>query len=216
MNSDQAADQKLIGSDDYPGARVVEMDSVPKKDYLPEAEDIKNDKAAPYTDGCHVAAGDPVVKVCEYGVTEDYDYTVALVGSSHATHWQPALVKMAEKNKIRVLNITKSGCRLSTYKAKDPSCIVWNKNVVNKIAAEKPDMVFANADIGYWNVHEVEKGYIEQFEALNKKELKFSEYVIRRISVKMCRLVSITTEPIARDVRLSEKNCSLNLLTGLN
>ncbi|WJP98218.1 acyltransferase family protein [Macrococcus bovicus] len=172
MSSDQVADQKLIGSDDYPGARSIDMDNVPQKDYLPEAEAIKNDKADPYTDGCHVAAGDPVVKVCEYGVTENYDYTVALVGSSHAAHWQPALVKMAEKNKIRVLNITKSGCRFSTYKAKQPSCIAWNQHVIDKIVAEKPDIVFANADVGYWNIHEVPVGYIEQFEALNKKGIE--------------------------------------------
>ncbi len=157
---------KLIGSRDYPGAQVYDLSHVEEKDYLPRDASIKSDKAAPYADGCQVAGDDPEVKICTYGSDNNYDYTVALVGGSHSTHWHPALAQIAAEENIRLLNITKSGCRLSTDRKGLPSCDTWNENVIEKIAAEQPDLVFTTAEISYFNVTDVPQGYIEQFEAL--------------------------------------------------
>lgn len=172
MTAEDAEEAQLIGSKDYPGAQAVDMDHVPVKDYLPDDADIKKDIALPYSDGCHVSANEAEVKVCEYGETKSNQYTVAVVGGSHSTHWHAGVMKFAKKNKIKLLNITKSGCRLSTDGKGLPSCDEWNEHVIDKVAAEKPDLVLTTAEISYFNVTEVPPGYIEQFNALKDRGIE--------------------------------------------
>jgi len=108
--------------------RIQKQWKVPEpRDPIPGLEGIKNDKAEPYEDGCHVSPGDSEVKICEYGETDDYDYTVALVGGSKSTHWLPSLQSFAEEEAIRVLNVTKSGCRFTLDEVKAEDCMEWNK-----------------------------------------------------------------------------------------
>ncbi|WP_367305188.1 SGNH hydrolase domain-containing protein [Macrococcus equipercicus] len=144
------------------------MKKIDKKPYLPTAANISDDKALPFTDGCQQNLDSAEVKICEYGATKNYDATVALVGGSHSTHWHSALLKIAEKHNIRLVNMTKAGCRLSTGKEGLPKCDEWNEHIIGKIAEVKPDLVFTTAEISYFNIKEVPQGYIEQFEALNK------------------------------------------------
>ncbi|WP_414044855.1 acyltransferase family protein [Macrococcus equi] len=172
MNAEIKKTEALSKTDGYPGAQVLEVKEFKEKPYIPRDENIKDDQAQPYKDGCHVGPKDPTVKICEYGVTKGYDYTVAIVGGSHSTHWFTAIHELAEKHRIRVLNVTKSGCRLSTDKKGLPSCDTWNEHVVAKVADKQPDLVLAMAEISYFNVDEVPKGYLDQFKAFNERGIE--------------------------------------------
>lgn len=172
MNNEVEKSQSLAKTDQYPGARVFEMKNFKERPYIPSDANIKEDQAKPYKDGCHATTTSPDVKICEYGVTKNYDYTVAVVGGSHSTHWFTAIEDIAKKHKIRLLNVTKSGCRLSTDRKGLPSCDTWNEHVVDEVSAEHPDLVLTMAEISYFNVTEVPQGYIDQFKAFTKRGIE--------------------------------------------
>ncbi|ULG74942.1 acyltransferase family protein [Macrococcus brunensis] len=157
----------LIGSESYPGAQAANKDNIPVKPYLPDDAAVATDKAKPFLDGCQQAIKYQTVKICEYGVTENYEYTVALVGGSHSTHWFSTLEEISKKYPIRIVNMTKSGCRLTTEKFNYALCDEWNEKIIDKIADVQPDIVFAPAEISHFNVKEVPEGYLKQFEKLN-------------------------------------------------
>ncbi|MGO1385310.1 MAG: acyltransferase family protein [Arachnia sp.] len=154
---------------DYPGALAMQAGhpSVPMLSPIPALADIKQDKAKPYFDGCHQTPGDAEVLICAYGQTEDFEYTVAVVGGSKAAHWLPALEEFANQKSIRLLNVTKSGCRLSTEGGRDADCEEWNVNVVREVARESPDLVLALADTAEAGMGVVPHGKLEQFARLH-------------------------------------------------
>lgn len=155
----------FAGDEDYPGV-MANTDAVNEpelQDPIPGLEAIKNDKAEPYEDGCHVSPGVSEVKICEYGETGDYDYTVALVGGSKSTHWLPSLQSFAEEESIRILNVTKSGCRFTLDEVAAEDCMKWNENVVDEISKEQPDMIVTLADNAD-KPESVPEGFLEQFE----------------------------------------------------
>src|SRR5690606_8729112 len=61
------------------------------------------DRPVSYEDGCHANQKKLILRWCTYGVSENYTYTIAIVGGSHAAHWLPALQPIAERNKWRIL-----------------------------------------------------------------------------------------------------------------
>ena len=169
------ADQ-FNGDPNYPGAlaNTEEFSDVEKLEPIPNLGSLKNDKAEPYNDGCHVSPGVSEVEVCEYGETENYDYTVALVGGSKSTHWLPSLQSFSEEESIRALNVTKSGCRFSYVTEGDgraQDCIDWNTNVVDKLVKSEVDLVVTLADIRT-SGEEVPQGYLNQFNRLNDAGLE--------------------------------------------
>ncbi len=170
QSSAQAAN---ADSPDYPGAVAMQAGypDVTKLTPIPSLADIKEDKAKPYSDGCHQKAGVAEVLICEYGQVQDYEYTVALVGGSKATHWLPSLEAFAEDEHIRVLNVTKSGCRLSTEEGRAEDCMQWNRDVVDEVAQASPDLVIVLADTADAGVDDVPRGILEQFAKLNARDL---------------------------------------------
>ncbi|KEZ48839.1 acyltransferase family protein [Metabacillus indicus] len=175
--------QPSAGADrDYPGpaalASSAELNDVPVKPALVEA---REDLPTSYSEGCHQGQYDSEVIECEYGDTEDFKYTVALVGGSHSAHWLPALVAFAEEEQIRILNYTKSGCRFSTgpYNSindkVEASCSEWNDKLVDVLTRQKPDLVFTTANATEWEG--IPEGYIEKWSEL--KEEKIEIFAIR-------------------------------------
>ncbi len=85
---------EIVNDTDYPGAASIYYDlKVPDKDPVPTPEAAMKDLADSYSDNVNQSKNSGSLKVGEYGDLEDYDYTVALVGSSHSEHWQGALKK---------------------------------------------------------------------------------------------------------------------------
>src|SRR5699024_1819071 len=98
-----------INNEDYPGVMVnaasYDSENFEKKELVPSLATAKDDRADAYIDGCQVSPGESEVEICEYGNTETYDYTVALVGGSKSTHWLPSLQELGDE--YRILNVTK-------------------------------------------------------------------------------------------------------------
>lgn len=187
--------QTVSGNADYPGAMVnspeYDESSFEEKEPFPALANAKEDKAVAYSDGCQVSPGDADVKVCEYGNTDTYNHTIALVGGSKSTHWLPSLQELGED--YRILNVTKSGCRFSLENSDStPSdCYEWNTKVVDKLVEYEPDLVVTLADIARSQYKEVPEGFIEQFEKLNSHDIPvlairdtpyFSEDVVECLS----------------------------------
>lgn len=163
-----SAQAQKVGGPDYPGAVAMRdgHPAIPELEPIPALADVKEDKAQPYFDGCHQRPGSAEVIICEYGDIEDYEHTVAVVGGSKAAHWLPSLESFATEERIRVLNVSKSGCRLSLEGGRDADCTEWNENVVEELVKESPDLVVALADTSDTGEDVVPQGFLDQFARL--------------------------------------------------
>lgn len=164
--------ENLAGNSEYPGVLAEEISFSPEgTEPIPALENAKDDRADAYADGCQISPGDSEVKICEYGNTDDYDYTIALVGGSKSTHWLPSLQELGDN--FRILNVTKSGCRFSLDNSESiaDDCYEWNTKVVDELAEYNPDAVVTLADVARPAYEEVPEGFIEQYEKLNNYDI---------------------------------------------
>jgi peptidoglycan/LPS O-acetylase OafA/YrhL len=73
--------------------------------------------------------------VCAFGVPASRAReTIAVVGDSHASHWRPALARVAQAERWRALSLTRTGCPFteSIPDVKEPvrsHCLQWNVQV---------------------------------------------------------------------------------------
>ena len=172
-DNQNSIDIDLIGSEEYPGAiaSFEEYSNPPAVEPIPSLSGISNDRAKPYEDGCHVSPGESEVTVCEYGDTEDYNHIVALVGGSKSTHWLPSLETFAEEENIKILNMTKSGCRFTASENVVEDCYGWNQKIVQTIADENVDLIVTLVDANTQEDEVVPEGYLAQFEKLSDNNI---------------------------------------------
>jgi hypothetical protein len=106
-----------------------------------------NDAETLEADGCLL--GQPQIKPpnCVYG-NKNGTYTVALVGDSHAAHWFPAVLAIANARGWRLMPFIKLSCRFLDmplyshwYQRMYTECDTWRGLVVAKLQALKPDLV---------------------------------------------------------------------------
>lgn len=119
--------------------------------FVPSAIDAPADNPSVYADKCHRELTDDDAKSCTYGDAQS-DFTVALVGDSHAAQWVPALQVLARENGWRLDTYTKSGCPLADLPISAngnanvyANCITWNQNVQAALATKKPDLVITSS-----------------------------------------------------------------------
>ena len=100
-----------------------------------------------HRDGCHVEASGVKSGDCTYGIL-DSKTTVVLFGDSHAAQWFPALERLANERKWRLVSFTKASCPAADVSVWSPSlkrlyteCDQWKANVLERIAAERPALV---------------------------------------------------------------------------
>ncbi|MFP5346438.1 MAG: acyltransferase family protein [Actinomycetes bacterium] len=105
------------------------------------------DKAAPFTDGCHLGWTASVPRSCVFGVPSS-PVTVMLVGDSHATQWEPALDAASKQQGWRLLSVTKSTCPPALLPLWSPvlhhpyrECDAWQQQVLGLVRAEHPALV---------------------------------------------------------------------------
>lgn len=114
--------------------------------YTPTAVDAAADQSRVYADGCHVTGSTSEAQPCVYGTT-DAEFTVAVVGDSHAANWVPALTRLSEARQIRLESYSKSSCPLSAEavltdrQRVSEHCLRWGQNVIEELAASRPDLV---------------------------------------------------------------------------
>ena len=162
----------MIGNENYPGAAVLSIGTAQAESDVPIAPtpvQVRNDLPKVYGDGCHQAIGKSEVLQCTYGVTDNPDYTVALVGGSHSAHWLPGLKGFAEKEKIKIVTYTKSGCRFSVDENAVEDCQEWNEKLMDILLSNKPDLIFTTADAT--ELDEVPKGFTKAWETLNEANI---------------------------------------------
>lgn len=112
----------------------------------------------------------PEVTACDYGVTKEYRKVVALVGGSHSEHWLPAIEKLAEQQKWRVVALTKSACSFFANASTSRSCIQWKKDVQDVLIKLRPDAVFTTStrrgNLSGESTEKVPVGYLDQWSEL--------------------------------------------------
>jgi len=142
-----------IASASDPQARLAEILADPgsglPSNLRPALGDVKDERSAVYRDGCHVSYESAKVKQCVYG-DESSDVTVVLFGDSHAAQWFPAMDRLAEDNRWRLVSLTKASCKVATVTiirdGKDyTSCDEWRASALELITELRPSLVVASS-----------------------------------------------------------------------
>ncbi|MGV9333380.1 acyltransferase family protein [Nocardia sp. NPDC003726] len=135
----------------YPGAEaLVNGASTPEAPMRPSVYEAPADAAYPSRDGCIADWDTRDVVTCTYG-DADAQRTIAVVGSSHAEHWVPALDLLAREHAFRVEVYLKMGCPLTVaaepmYKGEaNPDCRDWSVEVIDRLGLQRPEWVFTTA-----------------------------------------------------------------------
>ncbi|MEV6276714.1 acyltransferase family protein [Nocardia sp. NPDC051832] len=133
----------------YPGAAVLFAGAAAEPARLrPTVFEAQRDAPSPTFDGCITSNRE--VRECVYG-DENSARTIALVGGSHSEHWLPALEVLADEHRFRIVTYLKEGCPLtladepSYAVAPFPECREWSAEVLDRLAADRPDWVFLTA-----------------------------------------------------------------------
>ncbi len=175
-----------LGSDDYPGALAVarlpstgvataisadEIADTTSLPLYPNAYRLRESVPQTYASKCHQSPYGEEALSCEFG-QPDAEYTVALVGGSHSAQWLPALIPVAQSNRWRLVNYTKSACWFSDDDrewngADNPSCLRWNENLMEELKALKPDVVITMATRASGETEDVPAGYVSQWQKLD-------------------------------------------------
>lgn len=121
----------------------------------PSLKDVRDDRPASYSDWsrtgtrCHVRMAERKTPGwCQYGKTEGFTHTIAMVGASHVAHWLPAFDRIARRQGWRILYMTVSSCDFGLRKG-HPSktrCTRIQRRMVPELFAARPDMVFVRAN----------------------------------------------------------------------
>lgn len=134
--------------DRYPGAEALASGLyTPPAPMRPSVFEAGSDKPPPTGDGCIADWDTAEVITCTYG-DPDSDRTLALVGSSHAEHWLPALEVLADQHSFRIQVYLKMGCPLTLaddhmYRGESiPDCRNWSAQVIDRLGVDRPDWVF--------------------------------------------------------------------------
>lgn len=131
---------------DYPGALAVKSEiKTPTLDPIPSYANVFDDLPEAHLDGSNQSLKTSELKIGEYGELEDYDATIALIGSSHSEHWQGAVLEATKDYNYRVLNITRSGTRFSNLYPSDEMKGIWVNNVLEFLETADIDIVIAQA-----------------------------------------------------------------------
>jgi hypothetical protein len=107
------------------------------------------DMPKPYKDRCHVQQNlTASTSSCLYGNLLSKT-TIVLFGDSHALSWFPAIEKLANAKKWRLLSLTMSSCWPasipawnSTTNSLMANCSIWRKGALTQIAKVKPYITF--------------------------------------------------------------------------
>ena len=109
------------------------------------------DTGALYRNGCQQGTTASELTVCSFGPADGA--TVVLFGDSHAGRWFPAFAAAFDGQPIRLVTLTKSGCRsLESDKlwagARNRSCAAWRESAVEWLAVNPPELLVIADHLG--------------------------------------------------------------------
>ncbi|MBS0421821.1 MAG: acyltransferase [Proteobacteria bacterium] len=138
--------------DDHPGALAraagFQYVGAPNVDIVPGPLQVAEDREILDQPGCVTEPDATQPGVCRIAGSAGGGkrLTIAVVGGSHSAQWLPALKMIADPSGWDVYSFTKSNCPFSLgekVSAKEvDACPAWNRNVLQKILALRPDAVF--------------------------------------------------------------------------
>lgn len=154
---------------DYPGALALQQNLQVTEgvELIPSMVNVKTDLPSFYEDGQCFSNKGAVITKCSYGITDNPDYTIALVGGSHSGHWFPALESLVEELNFQVDVYIRDGCRFTNDDFEGQvtaECLEWNEKLIDVLIKDPPDLVFTTATLN--NRDTVPKGYIGQWSRL--------------------------------------------------
>ncbi|WP_066190597.1 acyltransferase family protein [Gracilibacillus timonensis] len=136
---------KDITEADHPGAMVKEENIVLNDaNPIPSLGEAFDDLPISHLDNSNQGLKETAVKVGVYGKTENYEQTIAVVGSSHSEHWLGAVIAGVENTNYRVLSITRSGTRFSTGYEDDDLKGQWVSKATEYIKNHDIDLVISH------------------------------------------------------------------------
>jgi len=139
------AGDRVIDTEVYPGAQARLLGAEPAvANRFPNPLIAEQDQPSPNPDGCVSMWNDDAI-TCEYGDL-DSDRVIALIGGSHSEHWLPALQQIGLDRGFKVRTLLKAGCPPvlpPTPEEAGERCEPWTYNVLDELAADPPDAVFA-------------------------------------------------------------------------
>jgi 3',5'-cyclic AMP phosphodiesterase CpdA len=96
-----------------------------------------------------------------------------LIGGSHATHWYPAVNRLARERGWRLLTAVKAGCRLDLSRdfaqtARDVSCKLWLQALVARVKRNPPDIVITTGTITSTTDERLPAGYLDMWRRFNR------------------------------------------------
>ncbi|MEU4690920.1 acyltransferase family protein [Actinoplanes sp. NPDC023714] len=105
-----------------------------------------------YADDCHLDYRSTELRPCVYG-SVSATRTLFLIGDSHAAHWFPAVEQAARTEGWRLVALTKAACQMPSVlnysgplKRPYTECVQWRDAVLNRVRAEKPDLVVLSSN----------------------------------------------------------------------
>lgn len=165
INLEQKKLNEMVADEDYPGAMAVhDAIDVPDQEAIPDLSQVFEDLPEAHIDGSNQTLHDSDLKVGEYGVKENYDATIALIGSSHSEHWQGALLEGTKNHNYRVLNMTRSGTRFSQGYDKNDLQGIWNQNVLDYLKDADVDLIISQATASDTDKESIPKQMMDQLE----------------------------------------------------
>jgi peptidoglycan/LPS O-acetylase OafA/YrhL len=132
----------------------------------------RNDKPVSYDDDCHQSLSSKRAVACVYGDPKA-ETSIAIVGGSHSLMWLPAFQDIAARDDLKIITITKSSCRFSswyeggTVEFKE-ACANWNQQAMAKVLELKPDAIFTTATAGVGPEERIPEGYADRWKALGE------------------------------------------------
>ncbi len=106
----------------------------------PDPREAQDDRGTLYEDGCLVRQSERYSPPCVYGDPSSSD-TVVLFGNSHAMHWFPAVERIAERRRWRLVALTRAGCAIGDVRFSD-RCDAWREHSLRRIERrERPRLV---------------------------------------------------------------------------
>lgn len=159
-NEERKADIFAANAGEYPGAMAL-LNGAEAKEGVPIKPSLSDFNAMmPITskDQCFQGFEDTTIKYekkngdpCVYGDTNS-DFVVAAIGGSHTEYWMDALDKIGKENHFAIRTYMKAGCPVTVggteqkYDGSDyKECTEWNEKVMEKLKADKPNLVFTTS-----------------------------------------------------------------------
>ena len=149
---------------------------------------------------------DLALKMCVFESNAENAPTILLLGASHVFQWLPAFQEIARHVPLRIVILSKVGCRLNGYQrhsgqnigeaTKDDECESWVERALDKLRELKPEIVFTTATVNqdFNEGDSVPEGY---------------EQVFRKVSAEARYVILIRDTPILSDNNKSTMHCVL-------